>query len=722
MDWFLLSKHSISSLAQFVLSLLITGYLLTIRRKSVPTWLLIGFFSAFTVALLCSFLLVATQSVYRPVFGAAQAILGGVYVVIIIQFAYWFPTNPNPRESRIVLWVSTAVAAALVWIGATNLRTDPTYALLVLSFGLGVLVVWAIIVFLRQSAHYALGTKDAALLTPRHSGARNARAHRSFAWLVGLLLVLSLSSVLEGADIISLETLISIVAALYLWFLIAFVFVYINNAPVPSTFLAKLVGVPLVTMLAVVGVMGNVILGALEQTYDTERRREQRQILRGIVEENDALIPEGVRMVTAHPIDVEGAARVLYTGGDEGGRGGFGPSGGQPFANRDDALRFHRAYVEGEFTPGVLDHLRANTSMRPNDAKELMLSELNRTDLIRLTSEFKYRGTVQDLRCSIYYFTMSGFLFEAVYAPHLYPRYIHSYAVRMAGFLVGATLVMLVGFPYIFKGGMDRPLQSLLTGMREVNGGNTDVAVPIYVEDEFGELTHSFNGMVDSIRRAEAGLRRNAEALEEANRTLEQRVDERTRDLNEKNDQLETAIVDLQAAQNQLVVQEKMVSLGQLVAGLAHEINNPVGAINASTDVVARCVDQVDSEVTEQSTIEGLRISSRFGRATQLLRDNIGVLGEAGDRIARIVRTLRNFVRLDEAAYQVASVEEGLESTIALMRTQIQEGVEVTTSFAGVDPIPCSPGELNQVFMNLIRKCVRSDRRHGGHRGQDRRG
>ena len=119
-------------------------------------------------------------------------------------------------------------------------------------------------------------------------------------------------------------------------------------------------------------------------------------------------------------------------------------------------------------------------------------------------------------------------------------------------------------------------------------------------------------------------MRRNAEALAEANRTLEHRVEERTRDLNEKNGQLEAAITDLKDAQNQLLVQEKMASLGQLVAGLAHEINNPVGAINASTDVVGRCLDQVDLEVSEQTTIEGLRESTRFSRATQLLRDNIG--------------------------------------------------------------------------------------------------
>ena len=174
-------------------------------------------------------------------------------MVLIIQFAYWFPANVHRQESKIALWVSITTMVGVMWLGVTNLMTEPARALLILSLGVVALVVWAIIVFLRKSKYYAVGTKDTALLTPRHSGARNSRAHRSVAGLMGLLLVLSLSSALEGVDIISLQTLITVVAALYMWFLIASVFVYINNAPVPSRFLAKLVGVPLVTMLAVAG-------------------------------------------------------------------------------------------------------------------------------------------------------------------------------------------------------------------------------------------------------------------------------------------------------------------------------------------------------------------------------------------------------------------------------------------------------------------------------------
>ena len=91
-----------------------------------------------------------------------------------------------------------------------------------------------------------------------------------------------------------------------------------------------------------------------------------------------------------------------------------------------------------------------------------------------------------------------------------------------------------------------------------------------------------------------------------------------------------------------------------------------------------------------------------------MLRDNIDVTTKAGDRIKNIVVTLRNFARLDEAEYQVTRLEAGIESTIALMRHQIPESIAVETRFSETPPIFCSPGELNQVFMSLIRNAVSS--------------
>ena len=166
--------------------------------------------------------------------------------------------------------------------------------------------------------------------------------------------------------------------------------------------------------------------------------------------------------------------------------------------------------------------------------------------------------------------------------------------------------------------------------------------------------------------------------------------------------------MELQETQNQLMLQEKMASVGQLVAGLAHEINNPIGVVSSSADVARRCVIQIDEIVAACESVEALREDPKFRRSLSVLRDNIDVTTKAGDRIKNIVVTLRNFARLDEAEYQVTRLEAGIESTIALMRHQIPESIAVETRFSETPPIFCSPGELTQVFMSLIRNAVSS--------------
>jgi signal transduction histidine kinase len=350
--------------------------------------------------------------------------------------------------------------------------------------------------------------------------------------------------------------------------------------------------------------------------------------------------------------------------------------------------------------------MRRDMSVDPNLAKEWALEQINRTDVLPWSQELGFFGMIHDLRCSVYYFTVTGFLFEVTYDRMFYGRYIDSYASGLILFILGSTIVILLLFPKFFKSSLNGPLQSLLGGMRAVNDGDMTVEVPVHTEDEFGFLTRSFNGMVSSIRVAEDRLKGYATELEEANLTLESRVEDRTRVLNEKNVELEQTLVELQETQNQLLLQEKMASVGQLVAGLAHEINNPIGVVSSSADVARRCVVQIDQTVAASENISDLRENPKFLRALSVLRDNIDVTTQAGDRIKNIVVTLRNFARLDEAEHQIVRLEDGIESTIALMRHQIPETIAVETQFAETPPIYCSPGELNQVFMSLIRNAV----------------
>jgi signal transduction histidine kinase len=183
--------------------------------------------------------------------------------------------------------------------------------------------------------------------------------------------------------------------------------------------------------------------------------------------------------------------------------------------------------------------------------------------------------------------------------------------------------------------------------------------------------------------------------LEEYSQNLEQQVDDRTCDLREKNSQLEEAMQQLRQTQEQLVLREKMASLGKLIAGVAHEINNPIGAVRSAADVSARAVEKIAAGIGEEG--------GRLQNALQILRDNSRAILSGSERIARIVRSLRAFAHLDEAPFQNdIDAREEIDSAITLLEDRLPEGVEIIRDYADIPRISCYPAELNTAFMDLL--------------------
>lgn len=177
---------------------------------------------------------------------------------------------------------------------------------------------------------------------------------------------------------------------------------------------------------------------------------------------------------------------------------------------------------------------------------------------------------------------------------------------------------------------------------------------------------------------------------------LEQKVEARTRDLAAKNEALQEGLRREQAMQSRMLTVEKMASLGNLVAGVAHELNTPVGALLSSADTLKRGLDRLEATLAEVTDPP-----RRIGRVLGVLRDNQKVIQEGGTRVGEIVGTLKTFARLDQAERQKADLHEGLETTLKLMGHRLQ-GIEVIREFGTLVPIDCHPQELNQVFMNLL--------------------
>ncbi len=166
--------------------------------------------------------------------------------------------------------------------------------------------------------------------------------------------------------------------------------------------------------------------------------------------------------------------------------------------------------------------------------------------------------------------------------------------------------------------------------------------------------------------------------------------------------ELEATNQELRGAQLQLVQAEKMASLGSLAAGVAHEINTPIGAIHSNVDVTGKALGQLRAILDEVPEGAALASHPKFQRLLSIVEQLNATNRTASERIAVIVRSLRNFARLDEAEHQHADLHEGIESTLALVRHQTKDRIEIVRDFGQLPQVGCFPNQINQVFMNLL--------------------
>lgn len=190
--------------------------------------------------------------------------------------------------------------------------------------------------------------------------------------------------------------------------------------------------------------------------------------------------------------------------------------------------------------------------------------------------------------------------------------------------------------------------------------------------------------------------------LDKYSQILEQKVAERTQDLNAKNNELESTLRTLQDMQHQLIMREKMASLGNLVAGVAHEVNNPIGAVKSSAHVLTRCIHKIVDALNKSKNLNDVKNDDQFQQALSMLKDNNRVINTASERVSEIVLSLKNFARLDEAEFQKVDIHDGIDTTLTLVEHEIKNRIEVIKEYGDTLQIECYPNQLNQVFMNLF--------------------
>lgn len=202
--------------------------------------------------------------------------------------------------------------------------------------------------------------------------------------------------------------------------------------------------------------------------------------------------------------------------------------------------------------------------------------------------------------------------------------------------------------------------------------------------------------------------------------------------------ELEKAYDELKAAQSRILQQEKMASIGQLAAGVAHEVNNPIGFIISNLNSLRKYMDRISDFIMAQTEalgkmreraqlceeeraaiealIAGLEEQRRAVKLDYICAD-IGNLVreslEGAERVKRIVQDLKNFSRADDVEHITADINAGLESTLNIVWNELKYKVTLTKEYGDIPTTKCNPGQLNQVFMNLLLNAAQAIEKKG---------
>ena len=318
--------------------------------------------------------------------------------------------------------------------------------------------------------------------------------------------------------------------------------------------------------------------------------------------------------------------------------------------------------------------------------------------------------------------------------------YIESFAIVGMEFVFLNAIILLVYVVIIFRiadkiskifaiGTLFLVLCISLAIIGTYLGGDSDKLIIIFQVGIVGQgfifssgLSNKYKVSEQQKQKAQEGLiiqlEENQHLQTKVNRELEQEVRKRTEEINLQKEELYSTLEYLKQTQSQLVQTEKMAGIGQLTAGIAHEINNPINYVTTSSNALKNDLKDYHKILDLYAEISKENVEEKLSKIAQLKEDIEFVVITAetenllknikigGEKVAEIVKSLRTFSRLDENALKKVNLHENIDATLTILNSSIGTNIEIEKQYGDNLEIECFPGKLNQVFLNILNNAI----------------